>query len=64
MQTTLILASTSRYRKPLLEKHAQPFLCASPEIDETPLPGDPAEALGSRLPHAKGSPISRPHDQE
>ncbi|MFM5192890.1 Maf family protein [Aeromonas media] len=63
MHTSLILASTSRYRKALLEKLGQPFLCASPEIDETPLPGEPAEALVSRLAHAKASAITRQHDQ-
>ena len=63
MHTPLILASTSRYRKALLEKLGQPFLCASPEIDETPLPGEPAEALVSRLAHAKASAITRQHDQ-
>ena len=63
MQTTLILASTSRYRKALLEKLGLPFQCASPEVDETPLPGESADALVSRLAHAKASAIARQHDQ-
>ena len=33
------------YRKMLLEKLQLPFDCAAPEVDETPLPGETAEAL-------------------
>ena len=63
MHTPLILASTSRYRKALLEKLGLPFQCASPEVDEAPRPGESAEALVSRLAHAKASAIARQHDQ-
>ena len=63
MSTPLILASTSRYRKALLEKLGLPFHCASPEVDETPLPGESAEALVARLAHAKASSIAHQHDQ-
>ena len=63
MSTPLILASTSRYRKALLEKLGLPFHCASPEVDETPLPGESAEALVARLAHAKASTIAHQHDQ-
>ncbi|WP_342058721.1 Maf family protein [Aeromonas sp. OTU364] len=63
MQTTLILASTSRYRKALLEKLGLPFQSASPEVDESPQPGESADTLVSRLAHAKASAIARQHDQ-
>lgn len=63
MQTPLILASTSRYRKALLEKLGLPFQCASPEVDETPRPGETADNLVRRLAHAKASAIARQHDQ-
>jgi len=62
MQMPLILASTSRYRKALLEKLGLPFQCASPEVDETPIPGESAEALVSRLAHAKAMAIAERHE--
>lgn len=63
MRTPLILASTSRYRKVLLEKLSLPFQCASPAVDETPLPGESAETLVARLAHAKASAIASQHKQ-
>lgn len=63
MPTQLILASTSRYRKALLEKLALPFECAAPEVDESPLPGEPAEVLVARLALAKASAIADRFDQ-
>ncbi|MGY3892888.1 Maf family protein [Aeromonas enterica] len=63
MPTQLILASTSRYRKALLEKLALPFECAAPEVDESPLPGEPAEALVARLALTKASAIADRFDQ-
>ena len=36
----LILASTSRYRKELLGRLRLPFEVASPDVDETPRPGE------------------------
>ncbi|MGU5714920.1 Maf family protein [Aeromonas taiwanensis] len=62
MQMPLILASTSRYRKALLEKLGLPFQCVSPEVDETPIPGESAEALVSRLAQAKAMAIAECHD--
>ena len=61
MRAPLILASTSRYRKALLEKLGLPFQCASPAVDETPLPGESAEVLVARLAHAKASAIASQH---
>jgi septum formation protein len=45
----LILASTSRYRRELLERLRIPFSVVSPEVDETPLPQEPAGQLALRL---------------
>jgi 7-methyl-GTP pyrophosphatase len=45
----LILASSSNYRKELLHRLHLPFECFSPDIDETPLPGETAEQLVKRL---------------
>ena len=63
MPTQLILASTSRYRKTLLEKLGLPFECAAPEVDESPLPGESAETLVARLAYAKANAIANQRDQ-
>lgn len=49
----LTLASGSRYRKALLERLGIPFDVTSPDIDETPQPGEPAQPLAQRLALAK-----------
>ena len=49
----LILASTSRYRRELLERLRLPFEAMSPETDETPLPGEAPAQLAERLALAK-----------
>jgi len=58
----LILASTSRYRKALLEKLGLPFECAAPDVDEQTLAGESAQALVARLSHAKAQAIAAHHD--
>lgn len=45
----LVLASSSRYRRALLEQLRLPFACASPDIDETPQPGEAVTDLVARL---------------
>lgn len=45
----LILASTSLYRKALLERLTIPFETVSPRIDESPLPGEQPAATAERL---------------
>jgi septum formation protein len=45
----LILASTSPYRRLLLDRLGVPFDVAAPEIDETPRPGEAPDALAARL---------------
>lgn len=46
---TLVLGSTSPFRKSLLEKLNVPFECAKPDIDETPFDGESSIALVERL---------------
>jgi MAF protein len=46
---TLILASTSPFRKTILEKLNLPFTCAKPNIDETAKPNETAIELVERL---------------
>jgi septum formation protein len=53
MPKLLVLASTSRYRRMLLERLGCPFEVASPGIDEAPLPGESPAATASRLAEAK-----------
>jgi septum formation protein len=45
----LVLASTSRYRRELLERLAIPFESAAPICDETPLPEEAPQATALRL---------------
>ena len=45
----LVLASTSRYRRELLERLGLTFETASPLFDETPLPAEAAAATALRL---------------
>jgi len=54
----LILASTSRYRRELLERLRLPFTVESPEVDETPLPGEAPAALAQRLALAKARAVA------
>ena len=49
----MILASTSAYRRELLERLRIPFQALSPGTDETPLPGEAPAALAERLALAK-----------
>jgi len=46
---TLVLGSTSPFRKSLLEKFNIPFECAKPNIDESPLAQETPEQLVQRL---------------
>lgn len=45
----LILGSTSRYRRELLQRLQIPFDVASPDVDETPQPGESPSGLAERL---------------
>jgi septum formation protein len=54
----LILASTSRYRRELLQRLRLPFEVVSPQVDETPLPGEAPAALALRLALAKAQAVA------
>lgn len=55
----LVLASTSRYRRELLDRLRLPFDTARPDVDESPLPAETPEALAVRLAEAKARAIAR-----
>ncbi|AYD44393.1 Maf family protein [Yersinia rochesterensis] len=59
----LVLASTSSYRRALLEKLQLPFITAAPETDETPLPTETASALVQRLAQAKAQALAAHYPQ-
>ncbi len=54
----LILASTSPWRRALLEKLGVPFECAAPGIDETPRPGESPRHLVLRLAQEKAQSLA------
>ncbi|MFN7184514.1 MAG: Maf family protein [Thermomonas haemolytica] len=55
----LVLASTSRYRRELLQRLRLPFDTARPEVDETALPGEAPRALAQRLALAKAQAVAQ-----
>jgi len=57
----LILASTSRYRRELLERLRLPFEAIAPDVDETPQPGEAPAALAQRLALAKAQAVALKH---
>jgi len=58
MPRTLILGSTSRYRRELLDRLGLPFEVASPDVDETPRPGERPVDLARRLALAKARAVA------
>ena len=58
-QRTLILGSTSRYRRELLSRIGVPFETAAPQVDETPLPGETPAQIARRLALAKARAVAR-----
>jgi septum formation protein len=55
---SLILASTSVYRRELLGRLRVPFSCSAPGVDETRLAGEPPLALTVRLARAKAAAVA------
>jgi septum formation protein len=55
----LILASTSPFRKELLERLGLEFQTAAPEVDEAALPGETPEHLVARLAEAKAKAVQK-----
>ena len=45
----VVLGSTSRYRRELLERLRLPFSVSAPDVDETPAPGESPRDLALRL---------------
>ena len=60
---TLVLGSTSRYRRELLERLHIPFDVESPDVDETPHSGESPRALALRLALAKARAVAQRHPQ-
>lgn len=58
---TLILASTSRYRRSLLERIAPPFETVNPRVDEAERQGENPRVRALRLSVAKAQAVARKH---
>ncbi|MEJ6005806.1 Maf family nucleotide pyrophosphatase [Paucibacter sp. AS339] len=59
----LILGSTSRYRRELLERLRLPFEVCAPNVDETPLAQEAPAEVARRLALAKAQAIAKQHPQ-
>ena len=59
----LVLGSTSRYRRELLQRLRLPFEVQGPHVDETPLPGEAPATLAQRLALAKAHAVAVQHPQ-
>ncbi|HEU4485613.1 MAG TPA: Maf family protein [Povalibacter sp.] len=57
----LVLASTSQYRRQLLERFGIRFTVAAPHVDETPLPGETPIDLVARLARTKAEAVAQRH---
>lgn len=57
----LILASSSRYRREMLSRLGLPFEAISPDVDETPLPGETPAQLSLRLSLLKAQAVCTRH---
>jgi septum formation protein len=57
-QRPLVLASTSRYRRALLERLGLPFEVAAPRVDEAALPGEMPAATAQRLAGTKARAVA------
>ena len=57
MKQTLILASSSEYRRELLQKLQIPFTSISPKLDEAPLPDEKPHETAIRLAQEKAKKI-------
>ena len=60
---SIILASSSPYRRQLLEQLGLPFEWGSPDIDETPWSGEAPESLVKRLAEAKARALATHYPQ-
>ena len=62
-QRPLILGSTSRYRRELVERLHLPFTSIAPDVDETPQPGETPGDLALRLALAKAHAVAALHPE-
>ena len=60
-QRPLVLGSTSRYRRELLQRLNLTFDVAAPDVDETPEPGETPRTLALRLALAKAQAVAQLH---
>src|SRR5882672_1949760 len=58
---SIVLASTSPYRRELLQRLRLPFLVDAPQIDESALPGEAPRATALRLAQAKARAVATRH---
>lgn len=56
---SLILASSSRYRRELLDRLQVPYTCESPDVDESDLPGETPKAAALRLAELKARTVAQ-----
>ena len=61
LQRPLVLGSTSRYRRELLQRLNLAFDVATPDVDETPQHGEAPRALALRLALAKARAVAQQH---
>jgi len=59
----IVLASSSPYRRQLLEKLQLPFSCASPSVNEQRLPDEAPQSMALRLAVAKAKAVAARHNQ-
>src|SRR6218665_2728522 len=63
LQRPVVLGSTSRYRRELLQRLNLCFQVAAPAVDETPQPGEAPRALALRLALAKARAVAQQHPE-
>jgi len=59
----VVLGSTSRYRRELMERLRIPFSVAAPDVDETPATGESPRDLALRLALAKAKAVAAQHPE-
>jgi septum formation protein len=63
MSVELILASSSPFRRDLLARLDIPFICCSPDVDESPLPDEQPEQTALRLSQEKARKVAEQYPQ-
>lgn len=59
LDASLVLASSSPFRRQLLTRLGLPFVCDSPDIDEQPLADETPQALVMRLAESKAATVAQ-----